>query len=471
MANPDGFDADDDRDEPGDELKEILRELLQGGGGFDPAKLAGVAGLPSDPAAVQALLANMQAALARQGEGLDWQQTLQQARSVAAPGNREVSADERERYLQAFRLAELWLSEVTELGEVRQLPRTFTRLEWIAASQPLWSQLAEPVATGIADTLVKVLTEQTPPELQSFVAQSNTLMRNLGGAMFTLQLGQAVGQLAAEVVSGGDIGVPVLPDEHPTLLPQNVAEFAEGLDVDPGQVELYLAVRELAHVRLFTHARWLRLHLLSAVTAFAKGITIDTGRIEQLVRDLDPQDPQAIREALQSGAFIPPRSPEQQAALDRLETVLALIEGWVDAVTEQATGRLPRAEAIAEAVRRRRAHGGPAERAFGTLLGLELRPRRLREAAALWRAVRDAHGAAARDALWDHFDALPTSQDIDEPQVLIARLGFGQRVDDPLDQELASLLADPSAFGQAPSGGEDDGTDRGPKGGGKPGPA
>ena len=65
--------------------------------------------------------------------------------------------------------------------------------------------------------------------------------------------------------------------------------------------------------------------------------------------------------------------------------------------------------------------GGPAESAFATLVGLELRPRRLREAAAMWRAVTDAVGAEKRDALWSQPDLIPTSDDIDFPAALIAR--------------------------------------------------
>ena len=82
----------------------------------------------------------------------------------------------------------------------------------------------------------------------------------------------------------------------------------------------------------------------------------------------DPTNPEELREALSSGALIPPKTPEQLEALARLETTIALIEGWVDAVTEAATARLPKREAIAESVRRRRATGGPAEKAFGTLV-------------------------------------------------------------------------------------------------------
>ncbi|GGA59735.1 hydrolase [Pseudoclavibacter endophyticus] len=454
MADRDGANADheDDRD-PQDELREMLRDMLEGGSGFDPSKLAGIGGLPNDPAAVQALMNNMQAALAKQTDGIDWETATEHAKRVARPENREVSPEEAERFQQAFRLAGLWLGEATELGEVAELPQTLTRLEWIGGSMGLWSQLAEPVATSIADALMEVLKDQTPPDMQGMVQQSGAMMRNLGGAMFSVQLGQVIGQLSAEVMAGGDIGMPVFDRPRAALLPQNVATFAEGLDVTASEVELYLAVRELAHARLFSHAKWLQTHLVSSVTAFARGITIDVERIEGLVRDLDPTDSDAIREALSSGAFIPPRTTEQEATLARLETMLALIEGWVDVVTQDATARLPKAEAIAEMVRRRRATGGPAERAFSTLVGLELRPRRLRDASAMWRAVADAHGSAARDALWDHFDALPTSADLDEPTLLVTRLDVGETAGDDFDRELESLLNDPSAFGGAPAGG------------------
>lgn len=455
MADPDGTSADhdDDRD-PNEELRDMLRDMLQGGGGFDPAKLAGVGGLPNDPAAVQALMQNMQAALSKPTDGIDWGVAAEHAKGVARPESREIPADEAARYAGAFRLADLWLGEATTLGEVSDLPRTITRLEWIGGSMDLWSQLAEPVATSIADALMEVLRDQAPPEMHAMVQQSGVMMRNLGGAMFSVQLGQVIGQLAGEVMAGGDIGMPVLSRPSAALLPQNIAAFAEGLDAPSSEVELYLAVRELAHARLFSHAKWLQTHLVSSITAFARGISIDIGRIEGLVHDLDPTNPDAIREALSSGAFIPPRSPEQEAALARLETMLALIEGWVDVVTAEATSRLPKADGIAEMVRRRRATGGPAERAFSTLVGLELRPRRLREAAAMWRAVAEAHGAEARDALWDHFDALPTSADIDEPTLLVTRLDIGETAGDDFDRELASLLDDPASFGDAPSGAE-----------------
>jgi putative hydrolase len=278
------------------------------------------------------------------------------------------------------------------------------------------------------------------------MGNAGQLMRNIGGTLFAMQLGQVVGQLADEVVSGGDVGIPLLDGEHrqAALVAQNVDAFGAGLDIPIDEVRLYLAVRELAHARLFRHAKWLRLHLMSQVTDFARGIRIDTERIEELAASLDPSNPEELRQAMTSGALIPPKTEDQLAALGRLETMLALVEGWVDTVTADATKRLPKSDAIAESVRRRRAAGGPAESAFSTLVGLELRPRRLREAAAMWRAVTDAVGADGRDALWAHPDILPGDADIDDPGALVARLLAGEPEADDVDRALQELLDDDS---------------------------
>lgn len=138
--------------------------------------------------------------------------------------------------------------------------------------------------------------------------------------------------------------------------------------------------------------------------------------------------------------------------------MLALIEGWVDAVTADATVRLPGGEAIAEMVRRRRATGGPAEHAFSTLVGLELRPRKLREAAALWRLLAERGGISRRDELWAHPDLLPTAEEIEHPARLLERLGLAgaepaATEPDEFDRELAKLLDQGLPEGDGPDPG------------------
>ena len=122
--------------------------------------------------------------------------------------------------------------------------------------------------------------------------------------------------------------------------------------------------------------------------------------------------------------FEPEDTPEQQAALARLETLLALVEGWVDTVVTAAASALPSAPALQETVRRARATGGPAEQTFATLVGLELRPRRLREAATLWAELLATRGIDGRDAIWEHAELLPTADDLDDPAGFAARDAF-----------------------------------------------
>jgi putative hydrolase len=436
---------DDSSDlEGSDEFRDMLRDFLAGNTDLDPAKLASAAGLPDDPEMVQRLIGQLQQALQNSGDGINWGLATEQARTLAGRSAVPSTPAERSSMEQALHVAALWLDEATAISSLTTEPVLLTRAGWAEATMPVWTQLVEPVATSIADALSKVLDEHATGELEGMLGGAGQLMRNIGGTLFAMQLGQVVGQLAAEAVSGGDVGIPLLDGEtrQAALVPQNVDDFGRGLDIPADEVRLYLAVRELAHARLFRHAKWLRLHLLTQITDYARGIRIDTSRLEELAADFDPQNPEELRTAMTSGALIPPKTDEQTAALGRLETMLALIEGWVDVVTAAATTRLPHADAIAETVRRRRAAGGPAESAFSTLVGLELRPRRLRESAAMWQAVHDAVGAEQRDDLWSHPDVVPSDTDIDDPAALVARLSGGTPEPDDIDRALEELLGD-----------------------------
>ena len=443
---------EDSAQNPEDEFRDMLSQFLSGNGEIDPARLASAAGLPDDPEMIRNLIAQLQTAMQSGGDGINWDLALEQAKTLAAKDVSVTSPADRSAFEQAFHVAALWLDEATYVSELTSTPRLMSRTEWITATMPIWTQLAEPVALSIANALTQVLRDQAPEEMSGMIEGASKLMRNVGGTLFAMQLGQVVGQLAGEVVSGGDIGIPLLgsittgsvagSEQQAAMLPQNVAAFGAGLDIEQDRVQLYLAVRELAHARLFRHAKWLRLQLMTSITEFAQGIRIDTDRLQQLAADFDPSNPEELREAMVSGALIPPKSESQLAALARLETVLALIEGWVDVVTAQATARLPKSGAIAETVRRRRAAGGPAESAFSTLVGLELRPRRLREAAAMWQKITDELGDEKRDSLWSHPDLLPGSDDIDDPAALIARLSGSEATTDDIDQAIEDLIND-----------------------------
>ncbi len=364
-----------------------------------------------------------------------WELARDTARqALAAVGDPSVTPTETTATVEALRLAELWLDAVTAWPSGVGQHLAWSRSEWIEQTLPQWRSLVEPLASRVADASAQAV----PDEVRTMAGPLLGLMSQMSGAMFGSQVGQGVAALAAEVVGSTDIGLPLAADGQAVLLPGNVAAFGDGLGLPVDEVRLYLAVREVAHLRLFHHAPWLASRIRSAVDDYARGISIDTSAIESALGGVDPSNPQALQDIMTSGVFEPPTTADQVAALGRLETVLALVEGWVDVVTYAATdGRLPAAAALRETLRRRRASGGPAETTFATLVGLQLRPRRLRDAAQLWVALENAQGAAGRDAVWDHPDLLPATEDLDAVDDFVARRTDGEA---PLD---LSSLDDP----------------------------
>ncbi|ORB17159.1 zinc-dependent metalloprotease [Mycobacterium noviomagense] len=334
----------------------------------------------------------------------------------------------------AVHLAETWLDGVTAIPAGTTKAVAWSPNDWVDNTLDTWKRLCDPMAQQISTVWAAAL----PEEAKNMAGPLLSIMSQMGGMAFGSQLGQALGRLSREVLTSTDIGLPLGPKGVAALLPEAIEAFADGLERPRSEILTFLAAREAAHHRLFSHVPWLASQLLGAVEAYAKGMNIDMAGIEELARDFNPAsltDPSAVEQLLNQGVFEPKTTPEQVQALERLETLLALIDGWVQAVVSAALDdRIPGAAAISETLRRRRATGGPAEQTFATLVGLELRPRKLREAAALWERLTQAAGIDARDKVWQHPDLLPASEDLDEPAAFIDRVigGDTSGIDDML---------------------------------------
>jgi putative hydrolase len=340
----------------------------------------------------------------------------------------------------AVRLAETWLDGVTPLPAGTTRSVAWTPSDWIDNTLATWKRLCDPVAEQMSTMWAATL----PEEAKAMAGPLMAMMSQMGGMAFGSQLGQALGTLSREVLTSTDIGLPLGPKGVAALMPEAIESLAEGLEQPRSEILTFLAAREAAHHRLFSHVPWLSTQLLNAVEAFAKGMKVDTSGLEEFTRSFSPEsltDPSAMEQLLNQGIFEPKATPEQVAALERLETLLALIDGWVQTVVNDALGeRIPGTSALSEVLRRRRATGGPAEQTFATLVGLELRPRKLREAAALWERLTEAVGADARDAVWQHPDLLPSAEDLDEPAGFIDRILGGDT--SGIDEAIADLERD-----------------------------
>ncbi|MFM1917291.1 MAG: hypothetical protein RJB01_806 [Actinomycetota bacterium] len=411
------------------------------GGGFDVNSLG---------AALQQLGRMLQSG----GEDgpVQWSVVTDVARGVITnAGDPSVSDAQRRSVTEACTLADVWLDPVTVFPATAAAPQTWCKSDWLVNTMPVWKRIVEPIGAqmsaamnnnlpalgsdpqavlnSLPENVREMLPEGFTPDMAAMLVPMLGMVQKLGAAAFSMQLGQALGSLSGDVLSASDIGIPLTEEPSRAIVAGAVAEFGSGLNIDEKDVMLYVALRESAHDRLFAHVPWLRARAIGAVEAYAQHMHVSSQRLSEAMQGIDISNPEALQELMAGGLVEPEPTDEQRAALARLETLLALIEGWVDEVVTRAIGdRMPSAPALQEAFRRRRAAGGPAEKSFGTLIGMELRPRLAREAGTVFAAVRSSQGESKRDALWGHPDFLPDAEQLEDP------LGFVETVGENSDE-------------------------------------
>ena len=340
---------------------------------------------------------------------------------ISSQGDRPVGSQDVTDSQVALDIANTWLDEATNFPALSRsnLP-AWSRRDWLDSSVTNWAKMIEPLADGMANALTNVL-KQTPLEgdVEQGLAAVAPIMRAFMGSLIANQLGTSIGQLAVSITGANDVAIPLFGSNEARLIPENVAKWAQGLDIPIDEVRIFLAVREAAASRLFSHAPWLSEYIQAAITSYGAGIKIDIDSIQEQAEraletgELDINNPESISVAISAGLFKPEQSPTQDAALEKLEMILALIEGWIDYVTTKAVGdRLPSYPALSETLRRGRATKSPTQQLFATLLGLEVSPRKMRECSHFWFEVESEIGLTGRDQRWEDPAFLPRSQDL-----------------------------------------------------------
>lgn len=455
-------------------LKETFGDALPDGAldGLDLSALAEQANLPQDPAQLRAAAAQMQHLFAAQGDNpVNWQMAEDIARRAAAgqagipgaapaagtPGDPAPSAAQIAELRQAAQVARLWLDPVIAIDVPSAELGVYSRGTWLHRTLPRWKPIVEPVAKYMAGAIGEALASQLGQMgdlgglgMPTPGGDPAAMMERIGGTMFGVQFGHAIGSLAREAAGTTDLSLPLGRDGEPALVAANVEDLISAHALEPGAARIFLATREIAHTALFAAAPWLGRALFSAIEDYARGITLDLDALDEMVRGLDLSDPASLQARRPEDMFVFTRRAAQERALEELATTLALIEAWVDHVTTKALeGKLPELEAMREVLRRRRAAGGPAEQMLSRTVGIELRPRRVREARAWWDSVLATEGEAGREAKWDHPDLLPTAEVLSgrpqAPQPAASGEEAEQLADvalpDDFDAELERLLA------------------------------
>jgi putative hydrolase len=420
---------------PGDgqpDFEALLKQFSEMG--IDSQTLAGA----------KSFIENMQSGSSTANQYLINQSMLRQIakKIIATKGELPIGASEQEQLAQSLAIANTWLdTEILFPASTLPSNSAWSKGVWLDEALAGWHSLIEPLATGMADALAQVVTnpttalpielagqiDQTPEQQEAMKQMVAKLLRAFMGTLIANQLGQGIGLLANSITSANDVAIPLLrPDSGSHLIPQNIQEWSDGLGIEKSEVNLYLALREVAASRLFAKNTWLHSYLRDAITTYGKGITIDVESITRQAEEamssgeIDINNPQSINIALNSGLFTPQQSPAQELALTKLEMALALIEGWIDHVISQvASDRIPSFNALIENSRRRRATNSPMQQLFASLLGIEISPRKMREASAFWGEVKNLRGADGRDKCWEDPAFLPMPKDLADAKAFL----------------------------------------------------
>jgi putative hydrolase len=344
-------------------------------------------------------------------------------------GTKDVSVIEN-----AFEIADLWLNEATvfpatilQATGATTAPRAISRLDWVDLTVAGWHDTMEPLATGLSSAISGLLDQAAgeSDELNGSMGAITGLLRTFIGSMIATQLGQAIGAISASATGAHDVGLPLLEPAQPVLIPENIELWSKDLEIPKTEIYIFHALREAAIARLFAHNPWIVSYIRSAIVDYGRGIHIDMDAIqrqaEELMSNFDPaqQNPESGENtfsiALNNGVFTPEETPAQRAALSKLETALALVDGWADEVAALAAGeRLPALTSLREIFRRQRATSAPSQQLFKSLLGLQVSPRLAREASAFWQKARELKDISARDQIWSGI--LPSAEELLDPE-------------------------------------------------------
>ena len=241
---------------------------------------------------------------------------------VSSQGDLPVGSQDIADSQVALDIANTWLDEATNFPALSRsnLP-AYSRRDWLDSTVSNWAKMIEPLADGMASALTNVLKETSINEADAVpeLAAIAPIMRAFMGSLIASQLGTSVGQLAVSITGSNDIAIPLFGVNDARLIPQNISKWAEGLEIPIDEVRIFLAVREAAASRLFSHAPWLSQYIQDAITAYGAGIKIDIDSIQEQAEraletgELDINNPESISVAISAGLFKPEQSASQDA--------------------------------------------------------------------------------------------------------------------------------------------------------------
>jgi len=378
--------------------------------------------LPPDLLRAVPLFAELSKVLSWTGGPVNWDLARQVAVAVAGSEERvhSVDAADATAIAEAVRLAELWLAESPGLPQPSRMASVsaLTPARWAERATVL-REIVDPLAAKVA----AALSDQSGQIADAQAGMMGPVMEQMAPVFMGIQAGVALGSLATSVLGTYDVPVPLAEEGTLDIVVPTVDSIAETFGLDRDSTRLWVALHQTAHRIVFEAMPGVSAHFFALFHNYVSAMQIDLTGVFDRLASLDITSPENLREAMeQEGFFGIADSPAADAAMVRVQRLLAMIEAFADRAVDAASTRLPNAARIAEAMSRRRAEPAGGEKMFGQFLGLTIPPDFVRDADTFCRGVLNAADWTALARMWDDSENLPTDTELTEPAVWLARV-------------------------------------------------
>jgi coenzyme F420 biosynthesis associated uncharacterized protein len=248
------------------------------------------------------------------------------------------------------------------------------------------------------------------------------------GLVLSTEVGVVVGYLAQRVLGQYELVLldEAVEDRPPRLLfiLPNLGHALEAFEADEREFMTWVALHEVTHAVQFAGVPWLHRHLAGMVKELLQTAELRLDNPRKL-RMPTGDELKRVATALRRGDLISlVTTPDERETLDRVQAVMAVIEGHAEHVMDAvAPELLPSLPKLREALDRRRRSQSGLARLVGRLLGLDLKLRQYEQGKRFCDAVVRQAGPEALQKVFSGPEALPTLDELDAPQAWLARVG------------------------------------------------
>ncbi len=299
---------------------------------------------------------------------------------------------------------------------------------WVAVvDRPGWIRANVDGFRVVLDPLAERLRERSN-------APGGSVVTAVGSRVTGVQAGLILAYLASRVLGQYELFLPpdpsapngVAPAGRLTLVAPNIVMVERELGVNPHDFRRWVCLHEETHRTQFTSVPWLRGYVQEQMSEFLLASDLDPATILGRMRSAADAVAGAVRDGGGESVLEAIQSPRQREILDRLTSVMTLVEGHGDYVMDAVGPQVvPSVEQIRQRFNERRGTGGRMERTLRRILGIDLKMKQYAQGSRFVKAVVEEAGMATFNKVWTSPQTLPTRDEFDRPELWLDRVGRG----------------------------------------------